>query len=82
MSRPDLGDRVEGLPAGVEVRRSSLGGYGVWWKNRHIGWIHESGDRWNAYLKPAKTGDPGTPVGRYPLVDAVREIAIASGWPT
>ncbi|MET8148008.1 hypothetical protein ACIBSW_13835 [Actinoplanes sp. NPDC049668] len=68
------------FPNGVTLSRSPLGGHTVNWDGTFIGWIHESGDHWNAFLR-GKKGEPGTPLGRFPEDEAVRQIAIASGWP-
>jgi len=65
---------------GITLSRSPLGGYAVEWDGKFIGWIHASGDRWNAYLRNAKRGNLGTPLGRFPHDEAVQQIAIAAGW--
>jgi hypothetical protein len=62
----------------VDIRKTGLGGFGVWINGEHAGWIFESGDKWNAY-RPNK-GGPGTPLGKYPLADAVRKILREAGW--
>ena len=70
------------FPRGVTLTHSPLGGYEVEWNGNFIGWIHASvGDRWNAYVRSATEGDPGTPLGRFTQNEAVRQIATASGWP-
>jgi len=65
---------------GVTLSRSPLGGYAVEWNGKFIGWIHANGDRWNAYIRSAKRGDPGTPLGRFSHDEAVQQIATAAGW--
>ena len=67
--------------AGVTLTRSPLGGFAVEWGGKFVGWIHESGDRWNAYIRGAAEGDRGTGLGRYPKDEAVRKIVTAAGWP-
>jgi hypothetical protein len=65
---------------GVTLRRSTLGGYVVLWSGQTVGWIHQNGDRWNAY-KNAEPPHPGIPLGCYPKEDAVRRVAVEAGWP-
>jgi len=70
------------FPQGVTLRRSPLGGYSVEWNGTFIGWIHASfGDKWNAYVHGTGERDPGDLVGRFTQNEAVRQIAIAAGWP-
>jgi len=64
----------------VTLERSNLGGFMVLWRDEPIGWIHENGDRWNAYLR-AEPPRPGVELGRFPKADAVRKIATTAGWP-
>jgi hypothetical protein len=73
----------DSLPRGVALSRSQLGGYAVEWNGKFIGWIHPSvGDKWNAYVRSTKQGNStGTPLGRFIQNEAVRQIAIAAGWP-
>jgi hypothetical protein len=69
------------FPRGVTLTRSTLGGYAVEWNGNYIGWIHaSSGDTWNAYLRSARNGSAGSPLGRFTQNEAVRQIAIAAGW--
>jgi hypothetical protein len=67
------------LPHGVTMQQSSLGGFAVYVGGRQAGWIHESGDMWNAYLR--RPGEPGRPLGRFSQLDAVRRVAFEAGWP-
>jgi hypothetical protein len=67
-------------PAGVTLTRGPLGGYVVKWKGRTIGWLHDNGDRWNAYLRAEKQGELGTPLGCFTQDEAVQRIAVAAGW--
>ncbi len=67
------------LPLGVTLFRSVLGGYTVGYDGKFIGWIHENGDRWNAYIRAEKRGESGRPLGRFDHDEAVRQIVIASG---
>ena len=73
---------INPFPRGVTLTRSPLGGYSVEWNGNFIGWIHASfGDKWNAYVRGAQEGDPGNQLGRFTQNEAVRQIAIAAGWP-
>lgn len=67
------------LPHGVTMQRSSLGGFSVYVGGSNVGWIHESGDMWNAYLR--LPGEPGRPLGRFDQLNAVRRVAFEAGWP-
>jgi hypothetical protein len=71
------------FPRGVALTRSPLGGYAVEWNGKFIGWIHASvGDQWNAYVRSiGQDNSTGTPLGRFVQNEAVRQIAIAAGWP-
>lgn len=69
-----------GLPEGVGLQASPLGGLAVLWGGDRIGWIHESGDQWNAY-RAGVAPFGGEKIGRFPKEVAVQQIAIAAGWP-
>ncbi|MBL7259076.1 hypothetical protein [Paractinoplanes lichenicola] len=69
-----------GLPAGVTLKPSALGGYAVHWKGEFVGWIHRNGpDRWNAYRR-AEPPRPGEFLGAFAQDDAVERIARKAGW--
>jgi len=71
---------TDSFPDGVRLTRNPLGGHAVEWNGKFIGWIHASyGDKWNAYVRGAKPGDPGMPLGRFTKNEAVRRIAIEAG---
>ena len=71
----------EAFPKGITLSRNNLGGWGVEWNGRFIGWIHASvGDQWNAYVRGWKPGDPGRLLGRFTKEEAVWRIAFAAGW--
>ncbi len=67
------------LPPLVSLSRSALGGFTVGYDGTFIGWIHESGGLWNAYLRSAKVTEHGTPLGRFTKHEAVLRIAVAAG---
>jgi hypothetical protein len=54
------------FPRGVTLTRSPLGGYSV---------------EWNGSVRGTQEGDPGNQLGRFTQDEAVRQIAIAAGWP-
>lgn len=68
-----------GLPHGVTLQHSSLGGLAVYVGGTFVGWMHKNGERWNAYLR--QNGEPGLPLGRFEHHDAVLRIAREAGWP-
>ncbi|GID98021.1 hypothetical protein Adi01nite_74330 [Amorphoplanes digitatis] len=66
---------------GIQLARTPLGGYGVYWNGTLIGWIHASiGNKWNGYVRGRNPGDTGRPIGRFTQQEAVRRIALAAGW--
>jgi len=70
------------FPDGVRLTRNPLGGHAVEWNGKFIGWLHASyGDKWNAYVRGAKPGVTGLPLGRFTKNESVRRIAIEAGWP-
>ena len=72
---------TDSFPDGVRLTRNPLGGHAVEWNGKFIGWIHAScGDKWNAYVRDAKPGVTGLPLGRFTKNEAVRRIAIEAGW--
>lgn len=68
------------LPEGVTLQRSSLGGFSIYVGAKFVGWIHESGNQWNAYLRQPH-GEPGLPLGKFSHKEAVRRVALEAGWP-
>jgi len=80
ISTRKVGMETDSSPRGVTLTRR-FGGYSVEWNGKSIGWLHASfGDKWNAYLRAAETGDSGHLLGRFTQKEAVRQIAIAAGW--
>ena len=72
--------RHESMPD-VSLTRSPLGGFTVEWKGKFIGWIHESNDRWNAYIRGTTECDQGVYLGRHHKDEAIRRILTEAGWP-
>lgn len=70
---------IAGLPDGVTMQRSALGGFAVYVGGKFVGWIHESGEKWNAYLR--MKDEPGRPLGRFDQIDAILRVAHEAGWP-
>jgi hypothetical protein len=68
------------LPTGVTLQHSSLGGLAVYMGGKPVGWMHESGEMWNAYIRQPN-GEPGKPLGRFAHYEAVLRIAREAGWP-
>jgi hypothetical protein len=67
------GNNTTSLPAGARLVRSELGGLALHYRGTFVGWVHSSGDEWNAYLR--QPGQPeGVKLGRFPLNEAVTEI--------
>jgi hypothetical protein len=65
--------KATSLPAGAELVRSELGGLALNYQGKFVGWVHSSGDEWNAYLR--QPGQPeGFKLGRFPLDEAVAAI--------
>ncbi|RZU50135.1 hypothetical protein EV385_1900 [Krasilnikovia cinnamomea] len=68
----------DGLPAGVELSRSVLGGYAIRVDGVFKGWIHSSRDgEWNAYQRTGPT-TPGRLLGTFAKTEAVRRIVSAT----
>jgi hypothetical protein len=71
----------DSLPKGVDLSRNDLGGWVVEVNGTFAGWIHANvGDKWTAYVRGEKAGDPGRLLGRFTQNEAVRRIALAIGW--
>lgn len=71
---------IESFPNGIKLIHNSLGGFAVEVYGHFVGWIHAGvGDRWTAYVRGSKPGDPGTLLGRYAKSEAVQRIASAAG---
>jgi hypothetical protein len=76
---PSLHTLNQGMPAGVLVQKNSLGGLSIIYRGATVGWLHENGERWNAYRSLG--GATGEPLGCYPQEEAIHKVLYSAGWP-
>lgn len=72
--------RADGVP-GIDLERSTLGGYSVNRKGARLGWIHgDDRDGWRAFV-PSGDNSPGRPLGKAESKDGAVLLIVAASPP-